>query len=65
MKGIVVTSTTGITGKDEAKTRLILICFNKRKKGRKEQSRLEGNRWDIEETVHIHSENFNIWLRPH
>lgn len=35
MKGIVVTSTSGITGKGEAKTRLTLICFNKReeKKG--------------------------------
>lgn len=30
MKGIVVTSTSGITGKGEAKTRLTLICFNKR-----------------------------------
>lgn len=35
MKGIVVTSTIGITGKGEAKTRLTLICFNKGKKGRK------------------------------
>lgn len=35
MKGIVVTSTIGITGKGEAKTRLTLICFNKRKKGEK------------------------------
>lgn len=34
MKGIVVTSTSGITGKGEAKTRLTLICFNKRKEKR-------------------------------
>lgn len=30
MKGIVVTSTSGITGKGKAKTQLTLICFNKR-----------------------------------
>lgn len=34
MKGIVVTSTSGITGKGEAKTRLTLICFNKREEKR-------------------------------
>lgn len=34
MKGIVVTSTTGITGKGEAKTRFTLICFNKREEKR-------------------------------
>lgn len=35
MKGIVVTSTSGITGKREAKTRLTLICFNKGEQGRR------------------------------
>lgn len=34
MKGIVVTSTSGITGKGEAKTQLTLICFNKREEKR-------------------------------
>ena len=32
MKGIVVTSTVGITGKGKGKTGLTLICFNRRKK---------------------------------
>lgn len=54
MKGIVVTSTRGITGKGKAKTRLTPICFNKRKKGRKSQRWLGRNRWDMENTVRRH-----------
>ena len=42
MKGIVVTSTIGITGKGEAKTRLTLICFNKIKREENSKTGLEG-----------------------
>lgn len=60
MKGIVVTSTVGITGKGEAKTRLTLICFNKRKKGKKiaelAQKKQMGREGDSAQT-----QNFNIW----
>lgn len=42
MKGIVVTSTIGITGKGKAKTRLTVIYFNKGKR--------EENRAGLEET---------------
>lgn len=52
MKGIVVTSTTGITGEGKAKTGLTLICFNKRKKREDSQNWRGRNRWDVEETVH-------------
>lgn len=49
MKGIVVTSTPGITGKSEAKTRLTLICFNKREEKKRGGGRGGGTAEETEE----------------
>lgn len=70
MKGIVVTSTSGITGKGKAKTRLTLICFNKRQEKRggwvggntaeemKEEA--DGTR---RRQLNSKMQNLNIWQR--
>lgn len=68
MKGIVVTSTSGITGKGEAKTQLTLICFNKREE--KRGGGLGGNaqrkrrRKQMERGgSNAKTQNLNIWQR--
>lgn len=68
MKGIVVTSTSGITGKGEAKTQLTLICFNKRerKKGRCREKQLRKRRrkqMGRGGGSNAKTQNLNIWQR--